>query len=133
MKLIEIFRIFNLQIHSSMISEFRLKLDVIAQALLILLALLLISTSDRWSPILLLILIGWQIASALHLLYVYQYVKKINFLWTALVLGVSFPVWHNLVDMWACLPVAGLAIWYFVQSLRDWIKVHQRPRSFWDL
>ena len=118
-----------------MISRYRMKIDVLGQGVLIGAILLLVTFASglQWTNFLLIVLGIWQLVSAIHLYYSYKYIKKLNFLRTALVLGLSLPIWLHLIDWLAYLPVAGLLIWYFIQTIRDTIRVYNRPRSFWDL
>jgi hypothetical protein len=118
-----------------MISKFRMKIDLLGQAILIVAILLLafFASGKAWTNVMLVVLGIWQMASAFHLLYVYQHIKRLNYVKTAIVLAVSLPVWIHLVGSMAYLPVAGVAVWYFVQTVADTIKVYNRPRSFWDL
>jgi O-antigen/teichoic acid export membrane protein len=118
-----------------MISKFRMKIDLLGQAILIVAILLLaFFASGMASTNAMLVVLGvWQLASAFHLLYVYRHIKRLNFVKTALVLTVSLPVWIHLVGNLAYLPVAGVVVWYFIQTISDTIRVYNRPRSFWDL
>lgn len=118
-----------------MISTSRMKIDLIGQIVLILaicLQLVLLSHKE-WTNLLLFILVFWQLLSAYHLLSAYKYVKKINFIRVGIVLVASLPVWIYLLGAFAYLPVIGLVIWYFWETLRDTIIVLNRPKSFWDL
>lgn len=112
-----------------------MKIDLLGQAILITAILLLtFFVSGKASTNAVLIVLGlWQIASAVHLLYVYQHIKRLNFIKTIIVLAVSLPIWIKLVGLFAYLPVAGVVLWYFWQTISDTIKVYNRPRSFWDL
>ncbi|MFN7117929.1 MAG: hypothetical protein ACK4TA_14100 [Saprospiraceae bacterium] len=118
-----------------MISRFRMKIDLLAQSVLILavILLLLFVNGIRWSGAVLVILAIWQFISALHLFYIYKHIRRLNYLRTALVLAVSLPIWIHLIGILAYLPVLGVAIWYFIQTIRDTVVVYRRPRSFWDL
>ena len=118
-----------------MISKFRMKIDLLGQAILIVAILLLafFVSGRAWTNVMLVVLGLWQMASAFHLLYIYQHIKRLNYVKTAIILAVSLPVWIHLVGAMAYLPVAGVAVWYFVQTIADTIKVYNRPRSFWDL
>lgn len=118
-----------------MISWFRMKIDVWGQSILIVAVLLLLFFAGgyTWSKAMLAILFVWQIASATHLLYAYRHIKRLNYLRTTLVIGVSLPIWFYLVGNWSFVPVAGLVAWYFIQTIRDAIIVYRRPSSFWDL
>lgn len=118
-----------------MISKLRMKIDLLGQVILIVAILLLaFYVSGRtWTNTMLALLGLWQIASAAHLLYVYQHIKRLNYIKTAIVLAVSLPIWINLVGIFAYLPVAGVVLWYLWQTISDTIKVYNRPRSFWDL
>lgn len=118
-----------------MISRFRMKIDLLGQSLLLLavLILALFASGLAWTNAMLILLGLWQVGSAVHLFYVYRHVRRLNYLRTALVLGVSLPIWIYLIGALAYLPVGGLLLWYFIQTVRDTIKVFNRPRSFWDL
>jgi hypothetical protein len=118
-----------------MISKFRMKIDLLGQAVLIVAIVLLacFATGLASTNAMLIVLGIWQMASALHLLYVYSHIKRLNYVKTAVVLAVSLPIWMRFVGDLAYLPVAGVVIWYFVQTISDTIKVYNRPRSFWDL
>jgi len=118
-----------------MISKFRMKIDLLGQAILIFAILLLafFASGGAWTNAMLVVLGLWQMASAFHLLYVYRHIKRLNYVKTAVVLAVSLPVWIHLVGAMAYFPVAGVVVWYFVQTITDTIKVYNRPRSFWDL
>lgn len=118
-----------------MISKFRMKIDLLGQAILIVAILLLafFASGKAWTNVMLIVLGFWQMASAFHLVYLYQHIKRLNYVKTAIVLAVSLPVWIHLVGILAYLPVAGVIVWYFIQTISDTIKVYNRPRSFWDL
>ena len=118
-----------------MISKFRMKIDLLGQAVLIVaIVLLACFASGVASTNTMLAVLGiWQLASAFHLFYVYSHIKRLNYVKTAIVLATSLPIWMHLVGNLAYLPVAGVVIWYFVQTISDTIKVYNRPRSFWDL
>lgn len=112
-----------------------MKIDTLAQAVLILAVILLsvIYGGVAWTKTLLILLAVWQFISALHLFYAYRHVSKLSYVRTALVVGLSLPVWVYLIGWSAYLPVAGLVVWYFLQTIRDTIAVYRRPRSFWDI
>lgn len=112
-----------------------MKIDLLGQAVLIvaIVLLALFASGVRFTNTMLVFLGIWQLVSALHLIYVYSHIKRINYVKTAIVLAVSLPIWIYLVGNLAYLPVAGVVIWYFVQTISDTIKVYNRPRSFWDL
>ncbi|MFK7775122.1 MAG: hypothetical protein AB8F94_23475 [Saprospiraceae bacterium] len=118
-----------------MISRTRMKLDVLGQSILIgaFILLWIFNRQVIWTNTMLILLGIWQLASAVHLFFTYKYIQRVNFLRTALVLGVSLPVWINFVGDWAYLPVGGVLLWYFFWSVRDMFIVYRRPRSFWDL
>lgn len=118
-----------------MISRFRMKIDLLAQSVLILAVILLFCFAQgiRWSSTPLIILAIWQFISAVHLFYVYKHIRRLNYLRTALVLVVSLPIWTALIGTLAYLPVAGVVAWYFIQTIRDTVTVYRRPRSFWDI
>ena len=118
-----------------MISTLRMKIDLIGQALLIVAVILLaiLQSSLAWPNAFIIILGCWQILSAIHLILVYRHVRRINFLKAFLVLVISLPLWINFVGAFAYLPVAGVLIWYFWQTVLETRIVLRRPRSFWDL
>jgi hypothetical protein len=112
-----------------------MKIDLLGQAVLIVAVLLLafFASGKTWTNTMLVVLGFWQLASAFHLFYVYQHIKRLNYVKTAIILAVSLPVWIHLVGNLAYFPVAGVVVWYFIQTILDTIKVYNRPRSFWDL
>jgi hypothetical protein len=112
-----------------------MKVDVLGQGLLILAVILLalLSSGIKWTNAMLVVLGIWQVTSAVHLIYVYRHIRRLNYLRTAVILAVSLPVWIHLIGAFAYLPVAGVIVWYFIQTIRDAIVVYRRPRSFWDL
>jgi hypothetical protein len=118
-----------------MISRFRMKIDLLAQSVLLLALVLLLCFAKgiSWSGTTLVFLAIWQFISAVHLFYVYKHIRRLNYLRTALVLAVSLPIWVHLIGTLAYLPVIGVVIWHFSQTIRDTIKVYRRPRSFWDV
>ena len=118
-----------------MISQRRMKFDLVGQIVLIIAIILQVLWISNliWPKLVLFILIGWQLLSATHLLLAYKYVRKLNYLRVGIVLLVSLPIWISLIGLWAYLPLMGLGIWYFWQTVRDTIAVINRPRSFWDL
>ena len=118
-----------------MVSSFRMKIDLIGQIVLImaLLLQLFLLSSLPWSNALLIVLLIWQFLSACHLYFAYRYIKKINYLSVGTVVLSSLPIWFNILGWWAYLPVIGLILWYFWQTIRDTIIVLNRPKSFWDL
>ncbi len=118
-----------------MISKFRMKIDLLGQALLIVAIVMLacFASGVATTNVMLVVLGIWQLASAFHLFYVYRHIKRMNYVKTSIVLAVSLPIWMHFVGDFAYLPVAGVVIWYFIQTISDTIKVYNRPRSFWDL
>lgn len=112
-----------------------MKIDLLGQAILMTAVMLLafFASGKTWTHAMLIVLGIWQLASAFHLVYVYRHIKRLNYVRTAIILTVSLPVWIHLVGSLAYFPVAGVVIWYFVQTVSDTIKVYNRPRSFWDL
>lgn len=118
-----------------MISRFRMKIDLLTQSVLLLALLLMLCFAKgvSWTGFMLVMLAIWQFISAVHLFYTYKYIRKLNYLRTALVLAISLPIWVHLIGNLAYLPVFGVVIWYFSQTIRDTIKVYRRPRSFWDV
>jgi hypothetical protein len=118
-----------------MISKFRMKIDLLGQAVLILAIVMLACFASGLAPTnTMLIVLGiWQLGSAFHLFYVYSHIKRLNYVKTAIVLAASLPIWVYLVGNMAYLPVAGVVVWYFAQTISDTIKVYNRPRSFWEL
>jgi len=118
-----------------MISKFRIKIDLAGQIILIvgIILLAIFKSGIVWTNSILIVLAIWQVLSALHLLFAYKYVKKLNFLKTMLVLFLSLPVWIHLIGYFAYFPVGGILLWYFLQTANDMRSVNNRPRSFWDL
>jgi len=118
-----------------MVSRFRMRFDFLGQAIMLCAfgLLFFFSTGRGWTNFMLGFLIFWQLASAVHLLLAYKHVKRMNFVRTSAVLLISLPIWFKLIGTMAYLPVAGLILWAFYQTVRDMIIVNNRPRSFWDL
>lgn len=118
-----------------MISRYRMKFDLLAQSLLILTVMLLLGLLEgiRWSGAFLIVLAIWQFLSALHLFFVYKHILRLSYLRTALILAATLPLWVHFIGNLAYLPVAGLVIWYFIQTILDTRTVYRRPKSFWDL
>ncbi len=112
-----------------------MKIDLLGQSALTLAVLLLLCLAEgiRWSGGILIVLAVWQFISAVHLFYVYRHIRRLNYLRTTLVLAVSLPLWIHFIGKLAFLPVAGVVLWYFIQTIRDTVVVYRRPRSFWDL
>ncbi len=118
-----------------MVSRFRMKIDLLAQSVLILTIILLLCLVQglHWSGSILIMLAIWQFISAVHLFYVYKHIRRLNYLRTAIILAISLPLWVHFIGMLAYLPVAGVVLWYFIQTIRDAMIVFRRPRSFWDV
>jgi len=118
-----------------MITRSRMKIDVLGQSVLIVAILLLFffASGLKWTYLTMSILFIWQIASAIHLFYSYKYVRKLNFIRTALILLISLPIWFKVVNFFSFIAVGGLVVWYFWATVRDMIYVYKRPRSFWDI
>ena len=118
-----------------MVTRFRMKVDVLGQGILIIALILLglLASGVRWPLFTLILLSVWQLVSAIHLLYAYKHIKRLNYLRTAIILGVSLPIWIYLIGNLAYLPIFGILLWYFIQTIRDTIIVYKRPRSFWDI
>lgn len=118
-----------------MVSRFRMKIDLLGQAVLMLAIILLafFASGLKWTNVMLIILGIWQLSSAAHLLYVYRHIKRLNYFRTAIILAVSLPIWIQIIGIMAYLPVAGVLLWYFIQTVQDTIIVYNRPRSFWEL
>ena len=112
-----------------------MKIDLLGQIVLIVAVLLLLFLASgwKWTNVTLFILGIWQFGSAVHLFYAYRHIRRLNYLRLSLIMLISLPVWIHLIGPLAYLPVAGLAIWYFTQTIRDTIIVYRRPRSFWEL
>ena len=112
-----------------------MKIDLLGQLILILAILLLafLATGLAWTNTMLVVLGLWQLASAAHLIYVYRHIKRVNSFKSAIVIAVSLPIWIHMVGVLAYVPVAGVLLWHFWQTVSDTIKVYNRPRSFWDL
>lgn len=118
-----------------MISRFRMKIDLLGQAVLIIALLLLafLASGMKATNVMLIILAAWQLGSAVHLLFVYRHIKRLNYLRTSVILLVSLPIWFKIIGTLAYLPIIGLLLWYFIQTVKDTIVVYRRPRSFWDI
>jgi hypothetical protein len=118
-----------------MISSLRMKIDILGQSLMLtaVVILAIIQSHTNITNTMLIVLAIWQMASALHLYFSYHYVLKINFIKTVLVMSISTPVWIHLLGAYAYLPVGGLLMWYFIQTIKDTALVLRRPKSFWDL
>jgi chromate transport protein ChrA len=117
-----------------MISKRRIWTDILGQGvLLIALAFLLLPQPGKGGMLVSILLGLWQLASALHLLYAYRYAQKKHFLRAGLVVVVAALLWSKWVGGWAYLPVVGLFLWYFGQTLYDGLRVARRPKSFWNL
>ncbi len=112
-----------------------MKVDLLGQAVLLVAILLLVffATGKTLTHTMMVILGLWQLASAVHLLLIYSYLKRLNFVKAFLVLVVSLPLWMMFVGYLAYVPVFGVLIWYFTITITDTIKVYKRPRSFWEL
>lgn len=118
-----------------MVSRWRMKVDLLGQIVLAIALLLLVfyTTGIKWTHTMLILLAFWQLGSAIHLFYVYSHIRRIRYLRTALVIGISLPIWYHLIGNASFFSIAGLVMWYFIQTIRDTIIVYRRPRSFWDL
>lgn len=118
-----------------MISKLRMKIDLLGQVILITAIIIIagLESGLQWTNTVVIFLGLWQIISAIHLLLVYQHIRKIHFLKAILVLGISLPIWIHFVGIYAYAPVAGVLIWYFFQTAKETQIVYRRPRSFWDL
>ena len=112
-----------------------MKVDLLGQAVLMLAILLLafLASGLRWTNFGLIILGLWQLGSAIHLFYAYKHIKRLNYLRTFLVILISLPLWFELIGAFAYLPVIGIVLWYFLQTVNDTIIVYRRPRKFWEL
>lgn len=112
-----------------------MKIDLLGQIILIVAVLLLLFLASgwKWTNVMLVVLGIWQFGSAVHLFYAYRHIRRLNYLRLSLIMLISLPVWIHFIGPLAYLPVAGLAIWCFVQTIRDTIIVYRRPRSFWEL
>ncbi len=118
-----------------MMSKNRMKMDMLGQMVLILAAIIFIvpDLGIKMGNITLIVLGFWQLASATHLYLSYKYLQKKNFIKITLVVVLSMPIWMQWVGGWAYLPVCGLFLWYFYQTVRDWIWIKNRPLPFWQL
>jgi len=117
-----------------MISRERIKLDLLGQIIIAsALVLMILLQWSGWSIGIAILLIVWQLASAIHLAYAYRYIRKLNFVKTVLVIAISTPLWISKIGLLAWLPVVGLGAWYLYATIRDTIIIYNRPRSFWDL
>ncbi len=118
-----------------MIPRSRMKIDLVGQAILLigLILNLAVITNFQWAKYLLIFLVLWQISSAVHLYLVYRYTAKLGYLMISSVTILSLFIWIQIIGIWAYLPVLGIALWYFLQTLNDTLVVISRPRYFWDL
>ena len=117
-----------------MISRMELKIDLIGQAVLLLLYILLLVLKQplwenaAWSLVLLLV---WQTVSAAFYWRSYRYRERGPAFWMLLaVLVLIFVIEFSLLSsILLGLPVLA----YLVVTFRDTLRVYRRPRSFWDL
>ncbi len=117
-----------------MISQKRMNIDALGQFILLLSSIFLLFPSFHTLGIVaVIILSAWQIMSAVHLILVYKYFQKINFLKIFIVLIVSSFIWMKWVGDWAFIPVVVLCIWYFYQTIKDVIIIKRKPISFWNM
>ncbi len=118
-----------------MVSRLRMKVDLLGQSVLVVAVVLLLCLAEgiHWSGWIFTMLAIWQFLSAVHLFYVYKHIRRVHYLRTALILAVSLPLWLRFVGNFAFLPVVGVVVWYFIQTILDTMVVYRRPRSFWDL
>lgn len=117
-----------------MISQYRMKLDLVGQS--ILLALALIVVLGKWWLWALAIVAGlaiWQTGSAFHLAFGYAYRDRKPYLWILGSLLLLLPLKFWLAGYWSLVVLGIAALLYFFITLRDTIVVLRRPKSFWDI
>lgn len=117
-----------------MISQYRMKLDLVGQSVLIALAMIVVL--GKWWLWALAAVAGlalWQTGSAFHLTVAYAYRARKPYL---LLLGsilLLLPLKFWLAGYWSLVVPGVVALLYFFITLRDTIVVLRRPRSFWDI
>lgn len=117
-----------------MISQYRMKLDLAGQSVLIALAMIVVL--GKWWLWALAVVAGlalWQTGSAFHLIVAYAYRARKPYL---LLLGsilLLLPLKFWLAGYWSLVIPGIAALLYFFITLRDTIVVLRRPRSFWDI
>ncbi len=118
-----------------MISTKRMKTDLAGQAVLLAGAATvgLSGLSWAWLAIQLALLSIWQLGSALQLALEHEYQQRQPYIWGLAALMLVIPLGLWLLGPWVLVPAGALALAYFWLTLRDTLKVLQRPRSFWDL
>ncbi|MEQ8702534.1 MAG: hypothetical protein RIC19_01380 [Phaeodactylibacter sp.] len=117
-----------------MISQYRMKFDLVGQS--VLLALALIVVLGEWWLWALTVVAGlalWQTGSAFHLLAAYAYRDRKPYLWVLGSLLILLPFKFWLAGYWSLVLLGLAAFTYFLITLRDTIVVLRRPRSFWDI
>ncbi len=113
-----------------MISHFRLKVDFITQAALVLLSIALFWLGFGNAAVVSLLVLGlWQAGSALELYLDYRYRnRRIYLIGLIGVALLSLLLWEYarwVIGLWALA--------YVIQTLRDYRIVRRRPKSFWEL
>lgn len=117
-----------------MVSASRMKIDLLAQIVLIAMTLLLLLIG-QWmvAAFPLVILLVWQAFSALELFFAYRHRRRRYYLFLTVAAAALLPLWTTLPYLWGYLPFALMAAWYLFETAYDFSVVYRRPRSFWDL
>jgi len=117
-----------------MVSESRMKIDLLAQIVLTATTLLLLLVG-QWvaATYPLVILVIWQALSALELFFAYHHRRRRYYLFLTAAAAALLPLWIALPYLWGYLPFALMATWYLFETAYDFSVVYRRPRSFWDL
>ncbi len=117
-----------------MVSESRMKIDLLAQIILIA-ATVLLSILERWfaAGFPLVVLLIWQAFSALQLFFAYRHRRRRYYLFLIATAAALLPLWTALPYLWGYFPFALTATWYLFETAYDFLVVYRRPRSFWDL
>lgn len=117
-----------------MISRIQMKIDLVGQAILLLIyILLLVFSRSPWESADwgLGILLLWQAASAALLWRAYRYRQRGPVFWVLLVLLSS--IFFIELSMISSLLLSVPVLAYLILTLRDTLRVYRRPRSFWDI
>lgn len=117
-----------------MISRTQMKIDLIGQAILLLLCIsILIFSQNTWKNIEwgLGILLAWQVASAAYYWYNYKYQERRPVFWMLSISLISIFFVDLAIISSILLGIAVLG--YLYLTLRDTLRVYRRPKSFWDL
>lgn len=117
-----------------MVSESRMRIDLLAQIAFIATTLLLLLIG-QWvaATYPLVILLIWQALSALELFFAYRHRRRRYYLFIVAAAAALLPLWTALPYLWGYLPFVLMAVWYLLETACDFGVVYRRPRSFWDL